>query len=110
MFDHGKTLTDGSWEFDYAIDPYANSTLPAAKLDAAVLGAESCMWSPHFDSGNFLVEAFPRAAAVAERLWSPRTVVSVEAARPRLHDWRCRLLRRGLPTGPVAGGVPSGGS
>ena len=48
--------------------------------------------------------------AVAERLWSPQTVVSVEAARVRLHDWRCRLLRRGLPTGPVAGGVPTGAS
>ena len=53
-FDHGKTLTDGSWEADYAMDPYANSTLPEAELDAAVLGSESCMWSPHFDSANLL--------------------------------------------------------
>ena len=68
------------------------------------------MWSPHFDSANFLVEAFPRAAAVAERLWSKRSVTDVEDARARLHDWRCRLLRRGLPTGPVNGGVPSGAS
>ena len=79
-------------------------------LSKAVLGAESCMWSPHFDSANFLVEAFPRAAAVAERLWSKRSVTDVEDARARLHDWRCRLLRRGLPTGPVNGGVPSGAS
>lgn len=55
-----------------------------------------------------MVEAFPRAAAVAERLWSARDVIDVSDARVRLHEWRCRLLRRGLPTGPVAGGVPSG--
>jgi hexosaminidase len=73
-FDHGKTLTDGSWEYDYGLEPFANSTLPEAQLDAAVLGSESCMWSPHFDSTNFLTEAFPRAAAVAERLWSARGV------------------------------------
>ena len=109
-FDHGKTLTDGSWEYDYALEPYANSTLPEAQLDAAVLGSESCMWSPHFDSANFLAEAFPRAAAVAERLWSARGVRDVADARVRLHDWRCRLLQRGLATGPVDGGVPTGAS
>ena len=109
-FDHGKTLTDGSWESDYAMDPFANSTLPEATLNSAVLGAESCMWSPHFDSANFMIEAFPRAAAVAERLWSARSVTDVTDARARLHEWRCRLLQRGLATGPVDGGVPSGAS
>ena len=52
--DHGKTLTDGSWEFDYAIDPFGNSTLDEATLYKSVLGGESCMWSPHF--GQFSVE------------------------------------------------------
>lgn len=80
-WDHGKTLTDGSWEYAYGLEPYANSTLPGAQLDAAVLGSESCMWSPHFDSTNFMTEAFPRAAAVAERLWSPRVVTDVADAR-----------------------------
>ena len=37
-FDHGKTLTDGSWEFDYAVEPFANSTLSDATLNKAVLG------------------------------------------------------------------------
>ena len=47
---------------------------------------------------------------MAERLWSESAVTDVADARVRLHDWRCRLLRRGLPTGPVNGGVPSGAS
>lgn len=109
-FDHGKTLTDGSWEFMYAVDPTSASTLPKATLAKAVLGAEACMWSPHFDSASFLVEAFPRTAAVAERLWSEQSVTDVDDARVRLHAWRCRLLQRGLATGPVAGGVPTGAS
>ena len=49
-------------------------------------------------------------AAVAERLWSERSTTSVDDARVRLHAWRCRLLQRGLATGPVAGGVPTGAS
>eukprot|EP01043_Picozoa_sp_COSAG02_P088055 COSAG02_NODE_25229_length_665_cov_0.913428_1_plen_40_part_10 len=36
-FDHGKTLTDGSWEFDYAVEPFANSTLSDATLSKSVL-------------------------------------------------------------------------
>ena len=66
------------------------------------------MWAPYFDSTNFLTQAFPRAAAVAERLWSAATVTSAAAAQPRLHAWRCALLARGLATAPVYGGVPTG--
>ena len=100
----------GSWEFCYGLDPYEGSTLSTAVLDKAFLGAESCMWAPYFDSTNFLTQAFPRAAAVAERLWSAATVTSVPNAQPRLHAWRCRLLQRGLATAPVYGGTPTGAS
>ena len=47
-FDHwdGKSNMEvGSWEFCYGLDPYEGSTLPVAQLDAAFLGAESCMWA-----------------------------------------------------------------
>ena len=76
-FDHGKTLTDGSWEFDYAVEPFANSTLTDAQLYKAVLGAESCMWSPHFDSANFMTEAFPRAAGTL----SQRSLLAAQSMR-----------------------------
>ena len=98
----------GSWEFVYSLDPYEGSKLSAAELDAAVLGAEAAMWAPYFDSTNFMTQAFPRAAAVAERLWSAASVNSTAAAQPRLHRWRCALLSRGLATSPVYGGVPTG--
>ena len=41
-----------------------------------------------------------RAAAVAERLWSPRRSPT-DVARQRLAAFRCRLLRRGLQAAPV---------
>ena len=94
--------------FRYTVDPYKNSTLPTSELNAAFLGGESAMWSPYFDSANFLTQAFPRAAAVAERLWSAQNVTDVYDAGVRLHAWRCRLLRRGLATAPVTGGLAIG--
>ena len=61
-----------------------------------------------FDSTNLLTQAFPRTAAVGERLWSARNVTEVYDAGVRLHAWRCRLLRRGLATAPVTGGLAIG--
>jgi hypothetical protein len=40
-----------------------------------------------------------RALAVAERLWSPRQLTSVEAASARYHFMRCVLDRRAVGVG-----------
>jgi len=87
-----------------------SAALRSCDLDSSLpLGAlRSPRQAPYFDSTNFLTQAFPRAAAVAERLWSAATVTDVTDAQTRLHAWRCRLLQRGLATAPVYGGVPTG--
>lgn len=71
-----------------------------------LLGGEACMWGESVDEFNFMSRVWPRAAAVAERLWtnpdSPAT-----AATSRLAKWICRS-RHFFKT-PIgnAGKVPS---
>ena len=46
---------------------------------------------------------WPRASAVAERLWSSREVRDKEEAAGRLQEMECRMLRRGYRVSPVNG-------
>jgi hexosaminidase len=52
----------------YAADPHQG--VPDS-LQARVLGGEAAMWSEFADSVVYDSRVWPRAAAVAERLWSP---------------------------------------
>lgn len=68
-----------------------------------VLGGEACMWSEYADNYNIVPRTWPRASAVAERLWSSRDVRSIEPAQKRLEEHRCRLSRRGYPVQSING-------
>ncbi|GFT40421.1 beta-hexosaminidase subunit alpha [Trichonephila clavipes] len=52
---------------------------------------------------QLLLRGLPRAAAVAERLWSSSTVNSTTEAAPRLEELRCNLIKRGFKVEPVNG-------
>ncbi|KAE9547300.1 hypothetical protein FO519_009488 [Halicephalobus sp. NKZ332] len=66
-----------------------------------VIGGEAAMWAEMVDGSNLTPRMWPRASAVAERLWSdPAQTVSADDAWPRLHEYRCRLLDRGYPAEP----------
>jgi len=72
-----------------------------------VIGGEVTVWSERLDPAIMLATAFPRAAAAAERLWSPRAkdiVAETAAARVRLEELRCVLLDRGLGVSTLEGG------
>jgi len=93
---------DDDWDTYYKQEPVPAGTSPAqAKL---ILGGEGSMWAETVDSTNIHQKVWPRAAAVAERLWSPATVRDVTAAIPRLSHHRCRYVQRGIPAQPFQPG------
>lgn len=82
--------------FHYAIDPVP-AHLGLTALEAArILGGEACMWGEYVSAQNIESRTWPRAAAVAERLWSPATVVDVEDMYRRLEAVSARLSAKGL--------------
>jgi len=61
------------------------------------------MWGEYADNTNVVATTWPRASAVAERLWSAQTVVDQADAERRISLLQCRLVRRGIPAMPING-------
>lgn len=67
-----------------------------------VIGGEVAMWGEYVDATNLSPRLWPRGCAAAERLWSDeQQTMDVDKAFPRLQDFRCRLLRRGIRAEPL---------
>ncbi|XP_048777882.2 beta-hexosaminidase subunit beta-like isoform X2 [Ostrea edulis] len=90
------------WKKYYQCEPL-NFTGTAEQYDN-VIGGEVCMFAEYIDGTNLLSRLWPRASAVAERLWSRRDVKDVESAKFRLDQQRCRMLKRGIPAQPILDG------
>ena len=74
-----------SAESHYGIDPGAGDAadLPA-DVAARILGGEACMWGEMATAENVDSRIWPRAAAIAERLWSPPDTTDVDDMYRRL--------------------------
>ena len=71
--------------FHYAIDPQVDNGPKIENENAAlILGGEACMWSEYVSPETIDSRIWPRAAAIAERLWSPRDVTDVRSMYNRL--------------------------
>ncbi|XP_033755247.1 uncharacterized protein LOC117338139 [Pecten maximus] len=90
------------WPKYYNCDP-ADTSMGYQIDEKKVLGGEACMWAEYVDNENLMTTLWPRASAVAERLWSSKDVKDVDAAGKRLSEHRCRMLSRGLQVGMISG-------
>jgi hexosaminidase len=57
----------------FAADPIPDNAGLTPEQTHLILGGEACMWSEQIVDATIDAKVWPRAAAVAERLWSPQT-------------------------------------
>ncbi|XP_053196273.1 beta-hexosaminidase subunit beta isoform X1 [Scomber japonicus] len=87
------------WRGHYKADPQDfKGTEEQKKL---VIGGEACLWGEYVDGTNLTPRLWPRASAVAERLWSAKDVTDINDAYNRLSMHRCRMVERGIPAEPL---------
>jgi hexosaminidase len=80
----------------YKVDPLPQSNDLTPEQQARVLGGEACMWTEQTTPRDIDSRIWPRTAAVAERLWSPRDVEDVVDMYRRLRVESLRLEELGL--------------
>jgi hexosaminidase len=101
---HGcNNFGDGNWGKFYENDPYRYVANASAAEKTLVLGGETTMWSECVDAHSFDSIVWPRAAAAAEQLWSPRAMTrkATPETSSRLSELRCRLVGRGVQAAPI---------
>ncbi|OAY73924.1 Beta-hexosaminidase 3, partial [Ananas comosus] len=94
---------DAKWEGFYMNEPLTNISKP--EQQKLVIGGEVCMWGEHIDASDIEQTIWPRAAAAAERLWSPLDKLASDPKQvtARLARFRCLLNQRGVAAAPLAG-------
>jgi hexosaminidase len=69
----------------YLVDPFDGESARVSPAERAqILGGEACLWTEHISADNLDLRLWPRAAAIAERLWSPQQVRDVTSMYSRL--------------------------
>ncbi len=80
----------------YKVNPIPEGSTLTPTQRKRILGGEACMWSEYVDGKTIDSRIWPRAAAVAERLWSPQSVDNVNDMYRRLGVESVRLEALGL--------------
>lgn len=85
-----------SAEFHYLNDPLPEDAPLTEQEKQLILGGEATMWSEFVSAENIDSRIWPRTAAIAERLWSPREVKDVDDMYRRLEIISFHLEELGL--------------
>ena len=102
--------------YHYQIDPLGGAARQLNESEGAlILGGEACMWTEYVTDETVDSRLWPRAAAIAERLWSPANVTGIESMYRRLAtvsrwlDWSGVEHRSGYQRmlDRLAGGSPA---
>jgi len=80
----------------YQQDPLRGVEGLSLETESLVLGGEACMWTEFADAQNIESRIWPRAASVAERLWSSPDIRDVNEMYDRLDIYSDYLLSYGL--------------
>jgi hexosaminidase len=89
--DHFETA-----EFHYRADPLPANTDLTADQAQRILGGEACAWGEFLSPQSIDSRIWPRAAAIAERFWSPREMTDVDDMYRRLAVLSSELEEMGL--------------
>jgi len=110
-----QTILSSPWYLNYLANPYGWGYMEnyykadpqdfngTSSQKALIKGGEACMWGEYTDDTNVLVNLWPTAAIVAERLWSSKDMTDFHALLPRIAEMQCRFSHRNLPAKPIAG-------
>jgi hexosaminidase len=84
-----------TWQH-YKVDPVASDSDLTAEQLKHILGGEATMWGEWVSPETIDSRIWPRTAAIAERLWSPRNVTDVDDMYRRLDAISLQLEELGL--------------
>jgi hexosaminidase len=80
----------------YLADPIPQNTTLSAEEAKHILGGEATMWGEWVSAETIDSRIWPRTAAIAERLWSPRNVTDIDDMYRRLSVISRQLEELGL--------------
>ena len=88
-------LSFPTWQH-YKVDPVASDSDLTPQELTHILGGEATMWGEWVSPETIDSRIWPRTAAIAERLWSPRDVTDVDDMYRRLDSISIQLEELGL--------------